>query len=315
MASAPSATPAQNQRVYEQIVDTMNAIFGAYPGYRSAHAKGVVCEGTFTPAASAVTLSRAAHFRSGTIPMTVRFSDGTGIPTIPDPDPNASPRGLALRFHVPGGGETDIVSHSWNGFPVGTAEEFLEMFKAIAATKPDSPKPTPIEAFLGAHPRALAFVTAPKPASKSFATLSFYAVNAFRFTNKEGVSRFARYQIRPNEREAYLSAEETAAKAANYLFDELAQRLVLGPAKFKLSAQLAAAGDPVDNASIPWPDDRPQIALGEIVVTKVKPDSDAQQRKLIFDPIHLIDGIELSGDPLPAARSAIYGISYERRNR
>lgn len=315
MASASSATPAHHQRLYEQIVDAMNAVFGAYPGYRAAHAKGVVCEGTFTPSESAATLSRAAHFRSGTIPMTVRFSDGTGIPAIPDPDPNADPRGLALRFHLPGGVETDIVSHSFNGFPVGTAEEFLGMFQAIAATRPDSPKPTPIEAFLGGHPRALAFVTTPKPAPKSFATESFYAVNAFRFTNREGTSRYARYQIHPQEGEAHLTAEETAGKPANYLFDELASRLERGPAKFNLVAQLAAANDPIQDASVVWPADRPQVALGVITVTKRRADSDALQRKLIFDPIHLVDGIELSADPLPQARSAIYSISYERRNR
>ena len=315
MATPSSASPAPNQRVYEQIVDTLNAVFGAYPGYRAAHAKGVVCEGTFTPAEAAATLSRAAHFRSGTIPMTLRFSDGTGIPTIPDPDPNADPRGLALRFHLPGGVETDIVSHSFNGFPVGTAEDFLAMFQAIAATRPDSAKPTPIEAFLGGHPRALAFVTTPKPAPKSFATESYYAVNAFRFTNREGSSRFARYQIHPLEGEAHLSAAEAASKPANYLFDELSSRLERGPAKFKLVAQLAAAGDPIQDASVSWPADRPQVALGEITVTKRLADSDALQRKLIFDPIHLVDGIELSGDPLPAARSAIYSISYERRNR
>src|SRR5215831_9732560 len=70
--------------VPEQIVDTMNMLFGKHPGFRSAHAKGIVCEGEFTPAASAATLSKAPHLQGKPVKVTVRFSDSTGIPDIPD---------------------------------------------------------------------------------------------------------------------------------------------------------------------------------------------------------------------------------------
>ena len=155
MATPSSATSAQKQELYEHIVDAFNAIFGTHPGYRAAHAKGIVCEGTFTPAAAAASLSRAPHFQRDSVPVTVRFSDATGIPTIPDGDPNASPRGLGIKFHLPGGVDSDIVAHSYNGFPVGTAEEFLGFLQALATSGPTAPKPTPIEAFLGTRPRAL----------------------------------------------------------------------------------------------------------------------------------------------------------------
>jgi len=173
-----------------------------HPGYRPMHAKGIVCEGTFVPAAAAASLSRAPHFQRESVPVTVRFSDSTGLPDIPDGDPNASPRGLGIKFHLPGGAEADIIAHSVNAFPVGTAEEFLELLQAVAASGPGAPKPTPIEAFLGTHPRALKFVTAPKPAPASLASESYYAMNAFRFTNRDGVSRHARYQIHPADGEA-----------------------------------------------------------------------------------------------------------------
>jgi catalase len=35
----------------------------------------------------------------------------------------------------------------------------------------------------------------------------------------------------------------------------------------------------------------------------------------LFDPMRLVDGIELSDDPLVMARSAVYAISYERRQK
>ena len=314
MATPTSATSTQKQEIYEHIVDAFNAIFGTHPGYRAAHAKGIVCEGTFTPAASAASLSRAPHFQRDTVPVTVRFSDSTGVPNIPDGDPNASPRGLGIKFHLPGGVVSDIVAHSHNGFPVGTAEEFLEFLQALAASGPTTPKPTPIEAFLGNHPRALTFATTPKPAPVSFATESYYGVNAFRFINREGASRYARYQIHPVGSEAHLGDAEAAQRPPNFLFDELRERLSRGPAELRLVAQLAGAGDPIDDGSVSWPDDRPQLELGSIKVMKPVADSDAAQRKLIFDPIRLVDGIELSNDPLPPARSAIYSISYSRRN-
>jgi catalase len=313
------ATPStgmhdQNQKLHTQIVDTLNSIFGSYPGYRTVHAKGVVCDATFTPSSSAASLSRAPHFQGTPVPATLRFSNSTGVPMISDGDPNASPHGLGIKFHLPSGTDSDIVAHSFNGFPVASAEEFLEMFRAIAATRPDSPKPSPIEVFLSTHPRALAFVTTPKPNPVSFGALSYFAVNAFRFTNRDSAVQYARYQIHPLDGEAHITDAEAAAKPPNYLFDELSDRLSRGPAKLKLVAQLAAPGDPTNDATITWPDDRPQIELGVFSITNRVPDSDAAQKKLIFDPIRVADGIELSDDTLPIARSAVYSVSYSRRN-
>jgi catalase len=314
MTTHSSAASTQKLELYEQIVDAFAVIFGVHSGYRPAHAKGIVCEGMFTAAATAASLSRAPHFQQGSVPVTVRFSNSTGIPNIPDGDPNASPRGLGIKFHLPGGAHTDIVGHSHNGFPVGTAEEFLEFLQAVASSGPNAPKPTPIEAFLGTHPRALAFATTPKPAPASFVNESYYGVHAFRFINRDGASQLARYQIHPAGSVVHLGDVEASQREVNFLFDELHERLSRGPAELKLVAQLAGAEDRIDDASISWPDDRPQLELGSIRVTKLVKDSDAAQRKLIFDPIALVDGIELSNDPLPLARSAIYSISYKRRN-
>jgi catalase len=314
MATPSSGLNPNKEQLYEQLVDALNALFGMHPGFRAAHAKGVICTGTFTPSAAAASLSRAKHFQGEPTPVTVRFSNSTGIPDIPDTDPNASPRGMGIKFHVAGGPDTDIVAHSFNGFPVGTAEEFLEFLLAVGSSGPDAAKPTPIEKFLSTRPRAMVFATSPKPAPASFATQSYFAANAFRFIDGHANSIFARYQIRPLEGEAHLSDAETAAQPANYLFDEIGERLAKGPAKLKLVAQLAALGDVTADCSVTWPDDRHLVELGVITLTKVAADNDAVQRRMIFDPANLIDGIEMSDDPLPAARSAIYSIAYARRN-
>jgi catalase len=298
--------------VAEQIVDTMNTLFGKHPGFRSAHAKGVVCEGEFTPSPSASSLSRAPHLQGKPVRVTVRFSDSTGIPDIPDGIPNASPHGMAVKFHL-AEGSTDIVSNAFNGFAVATAEDFLALLRAVSESGPNAPKPTPIDKFLGTHPKALKVVMAPKPTPASFATEPYFGVNAFVFTNGEGKARSGRYQFRPEAGEKFLTAEEAAKKPANFLIDELGDRLVSGPAKFRLIVQLAAEGDPVDDATAVWPDDRPSVELGILSVTRRVADNDAAQRALAFDPLRLVDGIEASDDPLLEARSAAYAISRRRR--
>src|SRR4029077_18563263 len=79
-------------------------------------------------------LTRAPHARKPSTLVTVRYSDSTGVPTIPDNDPQRSgPRGIAVRFHLADHAHTDIVAHSTNGFPVRTGEEFLEFLRAAAA--------------------------------------------------------------------------------------------------------------------------------------------------------------------------------------
>jgi catalase len=297
----------------EQIVDTMNTLWGKHLGFRSAHAKGIVCEGEFTPAASAATLCKAPHLQGRPVSATVRFSDTTGIPDIADGRADAGPRGFAVRFHLPGGGSTDIVTIASNGFPFATGEEFLAFLQAAAASGKDAPKPTPLEKFLEAHPTARKAVSAPRPVPVSFATEPYFGVNAFEFTNAQGKSRFGRYQLRPEGGAQFLSADEAAKKPPNFLIDELGPRLSRGPAQFRIVVQLAAEGDKLDDATIVWPDDRPIVELGILSLTRLAADNDAAQRALAFDPLHLVDGIEASDDPLLEFRSAAYAVSRRRR--
>jgi catalase len=314
MAGSARNPVPEKQLLYEHLVDALHVLFGVHPGYRAVHAKGIVCEGAFSPAATAASVSRAPHLEGAAVPIMVRFSDFAGVPTVPDGDPLAGPRGMAIRFHLPGGTDTDIVAQSYDGFPVRTAEEFLAFVRALAASGPGGSSATPLVSFLASHPQAKRFAEAPKPAPASFATESYYGVNAFRFTNRDGASCDVRYRVRPEAGEEHLDAAEAARRPGNYLFDELAARLRRGPARFRLLVQLADKCDPVDDGSLPWPEERRQVELGTIAVFSQVADSAAAERRLLFDPARLVDGIELSEDPLPLARSAVYAVAYRRRN-
>jgi catalase len=297
----------------EAILAQFDAIFGLHPGFRPAHAKGALLTGTFTPAPEAAKLSRAPHLTRESTPVTVRFSDSTGIPVIPDYDRNANPRGMAIRFNLAEHVHTDIVSHSTDGFPTHTGDEFLGLLKALATTAPGMPSPTPIEAFLGSHPAALVFVQTPKPSPASFATEAFFGVTAMHFINAAGETRFGRYRIVPSAGVEHISDEAAQAKGADYLFNEIKQRIAAGPVKFEVKAQLADPGDIVDDATIHWPETRELVTLGTLSLDFAIADDAAEQKKTIFDPIPRVDGIEPSADPLLELRAAIYLISGRRR--
>ena len=160
---------------------------GVHPGFRPAHAKGILLGGTFTPFAEAASLTRAPHLHRNSTPVTVRFSDFAGIPTVADNDPQgAGPRGSAVRFHLAEHVHTDIIGHSVDNFPVRTAEGLVAFLNAVIATDPTGPHPNVIEQFLGAHPAAMRFVQIPKPIPTSFAREAFFAVSAFKFINADG---------------------------------------------------------------------------------------------------------------------------------
>jgi catalase len=307
------AVTACAQDLALQIGQLMSQRPSAKQGLRFAHPKGIVCSGTFEASPGAASISRASHFRPGSVPVTVRFSNAAPDLEIGDNSPDAGPQGMAIRFMT--GRGTDIVALSHNGFVVGTGEEFLELLKAAAATDPAKPHPWPIEQFLGSHPRAMKFVQDTHQVPASFATESFFGNNAFRFTNTDGKVRAGRYQILPADGTKYLEETTTSSKSADFLRQDIRERLGNNPVKFRLFVQLAGPDDKTSDGSEVWPDDREKVAMGTITLTSVAPDSVAAENELAFDPTRLIDGIQLSDDPLPRLRSQVYAISVASRRR
>jgi catalase len=287
---------------------------GVHPGFRPAHAKGILLTGTFTPAPDAASLTRAPHIQQPSTPVTVRFSDFAGIPTVPDNDPQgASPRGFAVRFHLAEHVHTDIIGHSADNFPAHNVEGLLAFLNALIATDPAGPHPNAIEQFLAAHPAALTFVQIPKPIPTSFAHESFFAVSAFKFINASGASRYGRYRILPVAGNEYLTEAEAAAQSRDFLFDEIKARIAREPISFRIAVQLAEDGDVTNDATVRWPEDRPVSAFGAFSLTALVPDNAKAQQHIIFDPIPRVDGIDASADPLFEPRANIYLMSGRRR--
>ena len=310
---ASTAATADNPPVTTQTVDLANKLNGVHPGFRAFHAKGVVVEGSFKASPEASRLSRATLFSGRTIPVTVRFSDGNGMPNVADGSPAANPHGMAVKYHLAGGTDTDMVTNSLKFFPVGTAEDFRDLLQAIIASPPDAPKPTKLEQFFASHPNApKAFGTAATP--DSYADEEYHGIDAFILVSKTGQRQPVRYLLVP-EKLVHLTPEEAAKQSPDFLTDELTKRIARKPVAFHLKAQLAEPGDQTKDASQPWPDERKVVELGVLTLNKVVPNSLEAEKKLLFMPTNLTAGIELSDDPLPPARAAAYGVSFARRSQ
>lgn len=300
-----TATPAE-------LVEALHTAFGRHPA-RAVHAKGIVLTGMFTPDERAATLTKAFFLQDVSSVVTIRFSNFTGQPDIPDNIPAANPRGLAIRIATPDGVSTDIVAHSFNGFPTATTDEFRELLLAIAASGPDAAKPTALDRFLAAHPMAKTFLTTQKTPA-SYATAGYFGVNSFQFTNRQGQSHYIRYQFIPTAGERYLAPEALAEMDPQYLANEIRARIALGPIGFELYAQVAETGDAIENPAIAWPDQRRRVLLGTIRLEELAANTPEEDKALSFNPGSVPDGIE-PADPMLKMRAAAYPVSAQERRR
>jgi catalase len=304
------------ETVIAQIVETMRALAGSHPGFRPVHAKGIVCSGTFRGAPQARDVSRAPHLQGQAVPTVIRLANASGNPEVHDGLGNT--RSLAVKFQLADGKNADILANSIEGFPVRTPEDFLAFLRAQLPDPVTGQRvPDAVPRFLETHPAARAFIErlTQKPVPASYGQTVYHGEHAFRFTAADGTSRFGRYHWVPEGGEAYLSPDEASTRNANFLREELESRMRNGPVVFRLVLQLAVAGDPTDDVTVLWPADRTMVELGRLEVTGISPTGAADERRLVFDPTNLTDGIDLSADPILLARSSAYSMSYDHRSK
>jgi catalase len=298
----------------EALVGAINDVSGVHPGHRAAHAKGILCRGTFTATPDAAALTRAAHMQGDDVPATIRFSNGGGNPTRPDGAQDG--RGMAVKFYLPDGAKTDIVALTLPVFFARTVEDFLE-FTRLRKPDPETGKPDleKIGAYLGEHPEAgeaIQFGLAAQPPA-SYAQLRYYGIHSYRFLNAAGEGQFVRYRWEPEAGETSISPEEAKQRSPDYLGEELHERMSHGPFAFELHLVLAEEGDAVDDPSERWPDERRDVLAGRLEITGPETEREQGDDVLVFDPTRVTDGIETSDDPILHARPGAYSVSVERR--
>lgn len=295
----------------QQSTAAANEVFGKHAGRRALHAKGTLLKGTFTATPFARALTKAGHMQGDAIPVTARVSNGGGNPDVPDYAPDV--RGLAIKFYLPDGGRTDIVAQTAPRFTMRTPDAFLDLLRA---QKPGPAMAWKFPLFLARNPGTIPALPVNLRAlrlAESYATLRYYAIHAFRFIDADGGSRYVRYTLVPEAGDRRIGPRAAKALGRDYLQDEIRRRLAAGPIRFSLELQIAEAGDAVDDPSSVWPATRERVSAGTIELTELETERETHGDVLVFDPTRIVDGIELSDDPVLRFRREAYSDSVARR--
>jgi catalase len=292
-----------------KIVDRLAPPGGPALGFRRNHAKGICFTGTFESNGAAAALSRAPMFAAGSFPATGRFNLATADPHAPDP--SVPVRGIGLRIVGPDGSEWRSAMIDAPFFPVATPQAFYELLGA-SAHKDD---PDAMKTFIAAHPEFGAFVAwvSHAPLTPSFAEDRFNSLNSFIFTNAQGEDHAVRWSLVPAAQAEALSANDLKNKPADFLEADIAERVRSAPQRWTMLVTVANPGDQTADPSKAWPDDRRTVDAGTLVVKEIEAEADGPCRDLNFDPTVLPNGMRVSDDPFPAARSAAYSVSFNRR--
>jgi catalase len=312
--TAGASLPAEAQVDPTRFLDTFESTFGKFEGFRRSGAKGVCASGEFVGSAEGRALSTASAFSGRPVPVIVRFSVGGANPAAPD---NAkSQRNMALQFNLPGGEVWQMGNISAPVFGAATPEQFLgrlESLRPDPATK--AADPAKVKAFADANPEVLLqgryFASQPVPAS--FASVNYWGVHGFAFVDARGNKQWGKWLFEPVGGVKGLSDDEAKAKGANFLSADLRERVAAGQAAFDFNLQVAQAGDRIDSAVTPLPDDRRKVKLGTLRITAVSPDATGPCVAITFVPTNLPKGVEAGADPMLAARAAPYAVGLGRR--
>jgi catalase len=292
-----------------KIVDVIAPPGGPVIGFRRNHAKGICFTGTFEANGAGSALSRAPLFATGSYTVTGRFNLA-----VPDPgakDGMARVRGLSVRVQAADGQEWRMAMIDAPFFPVATPQAFYEL-QVASARKSD---PDAMKNFAAAHPEIGAFGAwaGSAPFTGSYADDRYNSLDSFVFTDAQGQDRTVRWSFVPAAAPQFVPAEELKQRAPDFLEKDIVDRVAKSPQRWTMAVMVANPGDPTADPSKAWPDDRRRVDVGSLVVSRIEPEPDGPCRDINFDPTVLPAGVRTSDDPFPAARSAAYSVSFNRR--
>ncbi|MEV5843214.1 catalase [Streptomyces sp. NPDC051985] len=292
----------------EALVDGAHEVFGFHPGYRALHADGRIYRGAFRALPAARDYTRAAHLQGDLIPASVRFSKGGGRPDAPF----GATVGMATRFYLPNGRTTNLVMLSQLLFPARRPEDLLEAIALAAPPEPGGPlDKAALRPFLAKHPEVanVLRMRAASLAPTSFAHSEFHAVHVFRYLDEDDVLTNVRCHWIPRAGVKGRPVEELAAMDREVLLDEFDERLATGPVGFDLVLEIGQDGDPLDDPTALWPEDRERVTVGTLQITAPVTPEELGDPVMNHDPTKVTDGIELNDDPILQARRGVYEVS------
>ncbi len=288
-------------------IDRITAAQKAPPGHRALHAKGQFYSGTFNASRDATAICRALHLTGAPVPVLVRWSHGSGRPDAKDSMPFV--RGMAVSFVLPDGTSTDLLGQTEPRFPVGTPEDFVKLLEVARDRRQ-------LLRFLATRPRtaiavaAIARARSSKPPA-SYAEATYYPIHSYRWISMAGGGTWVRYRLEPQFQPG--DRPDGRFSGPDRLRDEMAARLAKGPVRFNLIAVVAGPKDKPHDPMAVWRGSREFVA-GWFEITTPEIDHEAEGDVVVFDPTRVVDGIELSDDPILRYRPLAYAESIARRS-
>lgn len=295
------------------IVDRIHGVLGHYPGYRTLHADGRLYKGVFKAYEAARRFTRAVHLQGRELPVSVRFSKGGGNPHAFF---NATV-GMATRFYLHDGRVTNLVMLSQKLFFANTVEQFVELVNSAQPSAPGTGvNKAGLDAFLAVNPNVMNVfrMRAEALAPVSFGNTEFHAVHVFRYVNANDEVSHVRCHWVPIDGVKGQPPEFLTHESIDILFTEMATRLQAGPVEFELEIELGEPGDPVNDATALWPEDRERVRIGRLSVTAPTSEEEIGDRLMNHDPTMLVDGIEATDDPILQIRRGVYEASAAQRS-
>ena len=294
-------------------VDRIEAAVHPRPQDRRLHARGEAYDAVFTPSGVLSDLTTARHLREQTAAV-VRFSNGSGNQNADDRVRGI--RGMAVKFLDGQTGVADLVAANFRVFPSRNPDGFVELVEIISGLDgPPAAKARSaagLAALLRRHPESrgplLDFVRRQPPAS--FARCRYDGLHAFHLVDADGRRTPFRYRLLPVLGE--LDLDRATGLDRRFLTGELQELLAAGPVEFTIAFQLGEPGDPTDDPSKAWPEQRRLVSAGTLAITGLAADQQHWERQ-VFDPTRLPEGVEQSDDAVLAFRPQAYGVSAERR--
>ena len=285
----------------KEAIDAIESALHTEQGMRRAHAVGVAFDATFQPSGAAMPWTSAIHLQKEPVSAIVRFSHSS---THSEPRKNLNPvKGMAVRFLLPDGTYTNLTMANVPIFISKTPESFIRLIRTFDKASSWQQK---LDALLhDAEYKTFSSILKKLKPFRNFESLHYYSIHAY-FLEKEGVRKQAvRFEWQP----VPIDDENSTGDSME---NELIRKVAHGtPVRFRLLVQLAEQGDPTDDPTIAWPEDRKKIEAGILTLNSLRADN---AESFVFDPTVTTPGVACSDDPVLQFRSAAYSESATRRN-
>jgi phospholipase C len=332
--------PDMSKRLFKALVSD-------FPDHRKdlrpVHAVGIGATGYFVASDVAPNYTHAEQFQGAHVPVTLRYSNGSGSPV--EHDSALDVRGMAVKFHLQDGSESDLIAITLPIFFAQTPEAFLQ-FAAAGVPVPDKPEgwfqrlidklqlrtPTrrpdlPEDGAKGvlkyanthvaARPGTVAATMLVTPVS--YGRAAYHALHTFKLIAADGTVTYCRFDwapvagVQPIEEAVPDPYRAKGSTDDQFLHQELRNRIKAAPVRFVLRMSVAGQGDDINDPTKVWDTTRLRVVLGELWITDIAADNGAACEPLSFNPTRLAPGIECSDDPVLAARRDAYEYSWHRR--